>query len=168
MRPRAHASRLVPPLEALSGCGSVYSNRGPGSLCDHAREADRCPPQNPPSPATPSHQQPRRATSTATAQARSTPRRQEAKGRKTETSRLAESRCQRSGGSRCSGRSPTPTSSSTWMSSCSTRSARRVQGHEAHTVGVCTGSGGMRHAWVGCVHGLRSGPPRLSPFSRVF
>lgn len=65
--------------------------------------------------------QPPPATSTATQQARSTPRSQEAKGRRTETSRSAKSQCQRSGENQCSARSRTPTSSSIWMSSCSTR-----------------------------------------------
>ena len=89
-------------------------------------------PRNPlPLPASPASRpppQPPPATSTATPPARSTPRSQEAKGRRTETSRLAKSRCRRSGESQCSARSPTPTSSSTWMSSCSTRWASQGPG----------------------------------------
>lgn len=68
VRPWAHASGLVSPLEALSGCGSVYSNGGPGSLCDQAREADHRPPPEPTltshsfSPAAPSGHQHRHTT----------------------------------------------------------------------------------------------------------
>lgn len=110
-----------PSLEALPSCGPQRAVYRVLAVCDCPERLFSVLPQNLPLPATPPPLQPPQATSTATLRARSTPRSQEAKGRKTETSRLAESRCQRSGGSPCSARSPTPMSSSTWTSSYSTR-----------------------------------------------
>lgn len=103
-----------PNSRALSGCRPQLTTRaGPWFSVwgDHASPRTHL-------PSCSFFLQPPSATSTATQQARSTLRNQEAKGRRTETSRSAKSRCRRSGENLCSVRSPTPMSSSTWMSSC--------------------------------------------------